>query len=130
MLTRISLSMMADLANVNGIRQELVEVPAGKTAPSSMPARSVESRLGYDAPAIEFVTQRPDGSQCLVKVEYLPDRSRFHLVDDEPLILDVIAKGRQSAHPHTLLLRSRDLVADPFRGDFALELGKRQQHVQ
>src|ERR1700730_7121805 len=34
------------------------------------------------------------------------------------------------AHPHALLLRGGDLVADAFTRDLALELGKGQQHIE
>src|SRR3546814_9757747 len=47
------------------------------------------------------------------------------------LALDhLIAERYRPAHPQALLLRSSDLVADALPGDFALELGKRQQDVQ
>ena len=38
--------------------------------------------------------------------------------------------GAVAAHPHAFLLRSRDLVADAFAGDLALELGEGEQHVE
>lgn len=41
-----------------------------------------------------------------------------------------VADGRRSSHPHAALLRGCDLVADAPGGDLALELGKRQQHVE
>jgi len=61
--------------------------------------------------------------------EHFPDDRGVSLVDDEPSILDVIAHGDGTTHPHALLLRSRDLVADALTGDLALELGEGQQHV-
>ena len=44
--------------------------------------------------------------------------------------LRIVAERHVAAHPHALLLRGGDLVADPFAGDLALELGKGQQHIE
>ena len=52
------------------------------------------------------------------------------LNDDQLAVLDRVAERRHTAHPHPLLLRSGDLVADAFAGHLALELGKGQQHVE
>ena len=54
----------------------------------------------------------------------------FRLVDDEFAALDVVAERWLSAHPHALLLRRSDLVADPFSCDLAFELGEGEQHVE
>ena len=58
------------------------------------------------------------------------DRFGFRFVDDELLVLDVVAEGRLAAHPQALLLRGGDLVADALARDLALELRERQQHVE
>jgi hypothetical protein len=44
--------------------------------------------------------------------------------DSELVILDAIAERWHAAHPHALLLRGGDLVANAFAGDFAFELGE------
>src|SRR5438309_12096937 len=51
-------------------------------------------------------------------------------VDDERALGRVVAKRHVAAHPHALLLRRGDLVANAFAGDLALELRKGQQHVE
>ena len=51
-------------------------------------------------------------------------------VHHELAILDSLAEWRKTAHPHALLLRCCDLVANPLARDFALELGEREQHVE
>ncbi len=43
--------------------------------------------------------------------------------------LDPIAERNHAAHPDALLLRCCDLVPNAFAGDFALELGERQEDV-
>ena len=50
--------------------------------------------------------------------------------DDELAILDVVAERQWTTHPHTASLRCGDLVANALSGNFALELGKREQHVE
>src|SRR5258706_6826011 len=45
-------------------------------------------------------------------------------VDDERALAGVVAERHIAAHPHALLLRGGDLVADAFTGDLPLELGK------
>ena len=52
-------------------------------------------------------------------------RLGFCLVDDELPVFDVVAERGQAAHPQTLLLGGRDLVADALACDLALKLGKR-----
>src|SRR5208337_3259084 len=52
------------------------------------------------------------------------------LSSDESAILDPIAQRNHAAHPHSLLLRSADLVPNPLARDLPLELGEGQQHVE
>src|SRR5690242_15692491 len=51
-------------------------------------------------------------------------------VDDERPLARVIAQRHVAAHPHALLLRGGDFIADAFAGDLPLELGKGQQHIE
>jgi hypothetical protein len=53
------------------------------------------------------------------------------IIDDvQSAIFDPIAQRNHAAHPHSLLLRSRDLVPNPLARDLPLELGEGQQHVE
>ena len=52
------------------------------------------------------------------------------LIDDQLPILDVVAERRQAAHPHALLLRRGDLVADSLAGHFPFKLSKGEQDIQ
>jgi hypothetical protein len=60
----------------------------------------------------------------------MEDGEGLIIVNDQLPVLNVVTKRRLTAHPHTLLLGSGDLVADAFPGHFPLELRKREQHVQ
>ncbi len=46
------------------------------------------------------------------------------------MLRDVITQGHDSAHPHAFAFGGRDLVADAFPGDLALELGEGEQDVE
>src|ERR1700730_5495716 len=52
------------------------------------------------------------------------------VVDDELAVFDTKTQWRHAAHPHALFLGGGDLVADPFAGDFPLELGEGQKNIQ
>src|SRR6476646_11505780 len=60
----------------------------------------------------------------------MKDSAGLLLIDHQPPVLDVVAKRRKTTHPHTLFLGGGDFVADTLTGYLALELGKREQHVQ
>src|SRR5215469_2422246 len=55
---------------------------------------------------------------------------RFAVVDDELAVFYPITERRHAAHPHPLLLRGGELVADALAHDLALELRKGQQNIQ
>src|SRR2546430_17195369 len=52
------------------------------------------------------------------------------LIHDQFAVLDVVTERHVPAHPHALVLRRRDLVADALAGDLSLELGEGEQHVE
>ena len=60
----------------------------------------------------------------------MADNPCLCLVDEELAVLGPVAERHDAAHPHALLLRGRDLVADALGRDLPLELGEGQQHVQ
>jgi hypothetical protein len=55
---------------------------------------------------------------------------RLTVDDDEPAVASLIAKRRHPAHPHPLLFRGGDLVADALTGDLPLELREGQQNIE
>ena len=54
----------------------------------------------------------------------MEDGTSLPLIDHQLSLFDVIAKRRQTAHPHAFFLGRRDLVADALAGEFAFKLGK------
>src|SRR5436309_9528638 len=69
-------------------------------------------------------------AELTIESEDAADGLGLGRVDDERALVGVIAQRDISAHPHALLLRCGDLVADAFTGDLPLELSKGQQHVE
>src|ERR1700758_2624000 len=69
-------------------------------------------------------------AELTIESEDAAHRLGLGRVDDERALARVIAQRHIAAHPHTLLFRRGDLVADAFTGDLPLELGKGQQHVE
>ena len=52
------------------------------------------------------------------------------LVHDQLAVLDVVAERDEAAHPHALLARGGELVADALADDLALELREGEQDVE
>jgi hypothetical protein len=46
------------------------------------------------------------------------------------IIASRVAERRHAAHPHALLFRGGDLVANALTGDLPLELGEGQQNIE
>ena len=93
-------------------------------------ATLVVAFLGDDAPAIEVRDQFAEGLQFEVAAEDGADGLGLSLVDDELLVPGVIAERDRPAGPFALAPASRDLVPYPLGGQFPLELGKGEEHVE
>ena len=82
--------------------------------------------------AAEFPRQHRSGAELNEPLENPAHRRGLGFVDDQ-LAVDrvvVIAEGHIAVHPHALLLRDGDLVADAFADHLALEPGEGEQDVQ
>src|SRR2546429_8372889 len=80
--------------------------------------------LGDDALSVEILNQLPEALQLEISPEYVSDRFGLALVDDELLVLGIIARRHGAPGPFALAPGRCDLVADPLGGQLALELGK------
>ena len=121
---------MRDLAAIDAVLQHQIEGPAGKLLTTKGSAVCQYPPLAPNSRGIKFCLQRAHGSELYIAPEDMDDGASLLLVDDQLSVLHVVAKRRQAAHPHALLLGSGDLVADAFAGDLPLELGEGEQHVQ
>ena len=97
---------------------------------AGQPSAGSFTALAHEIQPVEFGPEQRDRAQFRIAPEDQPDGRRLRLIDDQLAVLDVIAERHVAAHPHALLLRRRDLVADALAGDLALELGEREQHVE
>ena len=124
------LTLEADLADIEAIAKEVRERTARKRNAADRLAGPQFTDLGDDAPLAQLGHQQVEAAELEVAAEDGPDPLGLGLVDGDLSVLGVIAERRHPSDPEPLALRGRDLVPDPLGGDLALELGKRQQHVQ
>ncbi len=126
----IGLLLVDDLAAVDPVLQHQIEGAAGERLPAPAAARGARPLLAPDARRLELLLEQPDGAERRITPEDVPHRLGLGGNDDELAIAHRVAERRHAAHPHPLLLRCRDLVADALAGELALELGEGEEHVQ
>ena len=83
-----------------------------------------------DSRSIEFCFEGAHRSELDVTAKYMEDSACLLFVDDELPVPDLVAERRQAAHPHALLFRCGDLVADSFAGHLPFKLGKGEKDVE
>src|SRR5215813_9037033 len=69
-------------------------------------------------------------AELTIQYEDAADTLGLGRINDKHPLAYAVAEGRVAAHPQALLFRRGDLVADPFAGHLALELGKGQQDIE
>ena len=70
----------------------------------------------------QLVLQPPDRAEFGIAAINEAHDFRLAVDDDELAVLRLITERRHAAHPHPLLFRGGDLVADALADDLALEL--------
>src|SRR6476620_9905891 len=101
----------------------------GKMVPCSSSIVSARSQLP-DAPGLQLVLQQPDRAEFGIAAKDEAHDFRLAVDDDELAVLRLITERRHPAHPHPLLFRGGDLVADALADDLPLELCEGQQNVE
>ena len=86
--------------------------------------------LGDDASFAQVRHQQVEAAKLEIAAEDGPDAVGLGFIDGDLSVLGVVAQRRHAADPKALALGGGDLVPDALGGDLALELGKRQQHVE
>src|SRR5712672_402285 len=129
-LARIGLLVVNDLAPINAVLQHQVERTAGERLPTRDAARGAGPQLALDAPRFQLVLQQPDRAEFGIAAKDEAHDFRLAVDDDELAVLRLITERRHPAHPHPLLFRGGDLVADALADDLALELCEGQQNVE
>jgi hypothetical protein len=110
----VELASVPGLSDINRIAEQVVKGSSGENRAASTPPIGSDPLLAPIAIRLEVVVEIEDGSEPKILIEDVPDLFRFCFVDMELSILVVIAKRDNAAHPHALLLRGRDLVANAF----------------
>jgi len=125
MLAGIGDASMQRLAQVNLVRQHLVDGRFGPRLAAPSPVSTL-TPFRHLARSIQLAgdSERRAGPGEAVKDP--ADERSLALDHDQPAVLDFVAEGRPTAHPHALLARGRELVPDPLADDLALELGERE----
>ena len=93
---------MVGLAEVDAIFEEIGEGTVGEGNAALIFGDLGIASLGDDAPSVEFGNQLAERSQFKIKLEDGPNGLGFGLVDDELLVLGVIAKRNGAARPFAL----------------------------
>src|SRR6202045_2322281 len=130
MLSGVELALVRDLTDVNRVRQEVVDMSARKGFAAALDAARRRAALRAEPQAIGLLLDPAHAAELVIKGEDATHGLRLDGVDDERAFARVVAERHVTTHPHPLLLRGGDLVADPFASDLALELGKGQQHIE
>src|SRR5712672_903970 len=115
---------------VTETKQHQVERTAGERLPTRDAARGAGPQLALDAPRFQLVLQQPDRAEFGIAAKDEAHDFRLAVDDDELAVLRLITERRHPAHPHPLLFRGGDLVADALADDLPLELCEGQQNVE
>ena len=132
-LSGIALVLVRDLAAIEPVAQEMEQGATAEGDPAADRAVLATGLLGADPSCRKIAFERMDRAEFEIPGEERADEDRLLVIDLENTrggIRQVIAKREGAAHPEALLLRGRDLVADPFARDLALELGEGEQDVE
>src|SRR3989440_6559244 len=130
LLAGVELTLVRNLAGVNWVREQCVEMTAREGFAAALGAVRCRAAFRPKPETVGRLLDPAHAAELTIESEDAAYRLGLGRVDDERALACVIAQRHIAAHPHALLLRGGDLVADAFTGDLALELGKGQQHVE
>src|SRR3979409_1613332 len=117
------LGLMDDLAPIDPVLQHPVQRAPDNRLAAPAPAGGARPPLAADAVSFELLLQQTHRVERGVAPEDVPHGFSFAADTAQLVIVGSVAERRHSAHPHALLLRRGNLVADALAGDLALELG-------
>jgi hypothetical protein len=130
LLARKRLALEDDFADVEAVAQQMGKRTAGEGDAAHSLSRFQHARLGDHATPAEVRHQQAQAAEPKIAAEDCADPLGLGRIDRDLAVLGVVAEWRHAADPETLALGGGNLVTDALRGDLALELGKRQQHIQ
>ena len=121
MLAGIGRALVDGLADVDAVVEELIEVALVDRLARLSRMPSVIERTG---------DQNGGGANLREPFEYHANGCSLGFVYDQLAVFDLVAERDEAAHPHALLARGGELVADALADDLALELGEGEQDVK
>src|SRR6202035_781607 len=126
----IELSLVNDLAEIGVVLQHQVECAARERLSGHEAPGSARPRLTFDPARFELRLQQADRTEFGIAAENQANGIRLAIDHDELVVPHSIPERRYAAHPHPLLFRGGDLVADALADDLALELREGQQNIE
>src|SRR5437016_103080 len=121
---------MNNLASIEAVPQHQVEGTARERFAAPEATRGARPGLALDPADCELVLQQSDRAEFGIAAEDRADDFRLVVDDDELAVARLAPERRHATHPHPLLFRGGDLVADALADDLALEPCKGQQHIE
>src|SRR5947209_11707743 len=130
LLTGVEFTLVSYVAGVDWVREQCVEMTAREGFAATLGAIRRYAAFRPKPETVGLLLDPAHAAELTIESEDAAHGLGLGRVDDERALVGVIAQRHISAHPHALLLRCGDLVADAFTGDLPLELSKRQQHIE
>ena len=130
MLSLEPFAAVMDFADVDAVLQEIGEGTVGEGNAALIFCDLGIAALGDDASAVEFGDQLAERSQLQVKLENGPNGFGLGLVDDQLLVLGVVAERHGAAGPFALLARRRQPCPGPARMPAPARTGQRTAGLQ
>src|SRR3984893_16291836 len=130
MLAGIELTFVRNLSGVNWVREQCVEMTAREGFAAALGAIRCRAAFRPKPETVGLLLDPAHAAELPIESEDAAHTVGLGRVDHERALARVIAQRDIAAHPHALLLRGGDLVADAFAGGLPLELGKGQQNIE
>src|ERR1700681_2375969 len=109
MLSFVDLALMGDPANVNRVRQELIDMSPAEQAAAGRAATAIDADRNPKAFIIKLLLEAHHASRLEIAAKQGPHDCCMIIDDAQGAVLDSVTQGNHAAHPHPLLLRSGDL---------------------
>jgi hypothetical protein len=126
----INLPLVVDLAEVDRVGEQLVDMAARKWSAPNLPAGRKYAARRMDLILAHLSGDQPNIPQFEVSREDLSYERCMVLDDLEAATVGLVTDRRDASHPHALGLGGSDLVANALCGHLTLELREAQQHVE
>src|ERR1700730_15251453 len=111
------LVLMDDLTPIDPVLQHPVQRAPDNRLAAPAAAGGARPTLAADAVSFELLLQQTHRAQSGVAPEDMADGLSLALDHDQLVIAGSVAERWHAAHPHPLLLRRGNLVADALAGD-------------